>query len=147
MNEAVERAHKLEIQMMEKYQKELEKTVEERTHELRIANEKAEFLLLNILPKDIAQELTEHPGKTISKKYQNATVLFTDIVGFTKMSSSMSAEETVSFLNKLTSLFDGKAMRVQVSENTYLLTRKDIRYKSKVKVDVKGKGLMYGYYW
>ena len=109
MNEQVDRAHKLEIEMHEKYQKELEITVDERTKELRIANQKAENLLLNILPKDIAQELTEHPDRTISKKYTGATVLFTDIVGFTKMSSAMTAEATVLMLNTLTSMFDERA--------------------------------------
>ena len=111
LNKTVERAHKLEIEMMEKYQKELEITVDERTHELRIANEKAERLLLNILPEPVAKELTEHPGKTISQKYPNATVLFTDIVGFTKMSGGMTAEETVTMLNGMTSLFDERAAR------------------------------------
>ncbi|MBP5751945.1 MAG: adenylate/guanylate cyclase domain-containing protein [Treponema sp.] len=111
LGKEVERAHRLEIEMMERYQKELEVTVDKRTHELRIANEKAERLLLNILPEPVAKELTEHPGKTISQKYPNATVLFTDIVGFTKMSSSMTAEETVSMLNGMTSLFDERAAK------------------------------------
>lgn len=109
LGKAVERAHRLEIEMMERYQKELEITVDKRTHELRIANEKAEHLLLNILPEPVAKELTENPGKTISQKYPNVTVLFTDIVGFTKMSSGMTAEETVRMLNGMTSLFDERA--------------------------------------
>ncbi|MBR4824403.1 MAG: adenylate/guanylate cyclase domain-containing protein [Spirochaetaceae bacterium] len=109
MNETVEKAHQMQIAMMEQYQKELERTVELRTSELRIANEKAERLLLNILPEDIARELTENPGRTISRKYPNVTVLFTDIVGFTKMSSTMSAEQTVRMLNKIISLFDERA--------------------------------------
>ena len=107
----VERAHRLEIEMMAKYQRELEITVDERTRDLKVANEKAERLLLNILPEPVAKELTEHPDKTISQKYPNATVLFTDIVGFTKMSSGMSAEETVKMLNGMTSLFDERAER------------------------------------
>lgn len=111
MNKEIERAHKMEVEILERYQKELEETVQKRTYELRLANEKAERLLLNILPKDIAQELTENPDKTISKKYPNATVLFTDIVGFTKMSGEMTAEETVSMLNKMTSLFDERSQK------------------------------------
>ena len=111
LGRAVERAHRLEIEMMAKYQRELEITVDERTRDLKVANEKAERLLLNILPEPVAKELTEHPDKTISQKYPNATVLFTDIVGFTKMSSGMSAEETVKMLNGMTSLFDERAER------------------------------------
>lgn len=111
LNRTIEAAHKREVQMLENYKKELEETVEIRTHELKIANEKANTLLLNILPAPVARELTENPGKTISQKYPNATVLFTDIVGFTKMSSSMTAEETVTMLNKMVSLFDERAER------------------------------------
>ena len=116
MNREIERAHKMEIEILERYKKELEETVQKRTYELRLANEKAERLLLNILPKDIAKELTEHPDKTISKKYPNATVLFTDIVGFTKMSGGMTAEETVTMLNKMTSLFDERSKREGVEK-------------------------------
>ncbi|MBR5966369.1 MAG: hypothetical protein IK015_09685 [Treponema sp.] len=116
MNHEIERAHKMEIEILERYKKELEETVQKRTYELRLANEKAERLLLNILPKDVAQELTDNPDKTISKKYPNATVLFTDIVGFTKMSGSMTAEETVTMLNKMTSLFDERSKREGVEK-------------------------------
>ena len=108
-NEAIESAHKREVEILENYKRELEITVDERTKELRIANEKAEHLLLNILPAPIAQELTEHPDKTISQTYPNATILFTDIVDFTKMSSQMTAQQTVSMLNELVSLFDKRA--------------------------------------
>lgn len=108
-NEALEQAHKREVEILENHKRELEIKVDERTRELRVANEKAENLLLNILPEPIAQELTDHPGRTISKKYPNATILFTDIVGFTKMSGQMSAEKTVSMLNELFSLFDERA--------------------------------------
>ncbi len=111
MNDEIERSHRLEVEMLEQYKQKLEKTVEERTHELRIANEKAEQLLLNILPENVAKELTEHPGQTISQKYPNATVLFTDIVGFTKMSSGMTAEQTVTMLNNMISLFDERAAK------------------------------------
>ncbi|MBP5696712.1 MAG: hypothetical protein J6X11_08720 [Treponema sp.] len=99
------------IQMMKKYNEELERKVEERTRELRLANEKAENLLLNILPKDIAEELKHHPGKTVAKHYPNTTVLFTDIVGFTKMSGRMTAKNVVAMLNLIISRFDERAKR------------------------------------
>ena len=109
MNKKVERAHRLEIEMMAKYQKELEETVALRTAELRDANEKVEHLLLNILPENVARELTEDPDKTISQRYPNATVLFTDVVDFTRISDSMTAEETVKMLNNLMTLFDERS--------------------------------------
>ena len=97
------------IRNMRRYQVELERKVEERTHELKLEKEKSESLLLNILPKEVAMELTENPNHTIAKKYPNVTVLFTDIVGFTKMSDKMSAEEVVTMLNKMISKFDERA--------------------------------------
>ena len=99
----------LKLCSMKRYQKELEKKVEERTHDLKLEKEKSESLLLNILPADVAKELTDHPSQTIAKKFMNVTVLFTDIVGFTKMSEKMSAEELVTILNKMISLFDMRA--------------------------------------
>ena len=101
----------LKWRAMKRYQEELEKKVAERTRDLKIANEKAEGLLLNILPKEVAAELTEHPDRTIAKNFPNATVLFTDIVGFTKMSGAMSAEEVVIMLNAMISKFDERAKR------------------------------------
>ncbi|BDC94710.1 adenylate/guanylate cyclase domain-containing protein [Treponema bryantii] len=101
----------LKIHSMRRYQIELEKKVEERTHDLKLEKEKSEKLLLNILPSEVAKELTEHPNQTIAKKFPNITVLFTDIVGFTKMSDGMTAEQVVTMLNKMVTLFDERAKR------------------------------------
>ncbi len=106
----------LKWRAMRRYQIELEKKVEERTRDLKIANEKAEKLLLNILPKEVAAELTERPDRTIAKNFPNATVLFTDIVGFTKMSGGMSAEEVVTMLNAMITKFDERAKREGVEK-------------------------------
>ena len=106
LNESVRQARQHEIELLGHYNEELEKAVEERTQELKEANQKVESLLLNILPKDIAEELAKHPNNTIAKEYPNATVLFADIVGFTKMSDKMSALETVKLLNTIVSIVD-----------------------------------------
>ncbi len=104
-------AVRYKLYKMRRYQRELEQKVDERTYELKLANEKSEKLLLNILPADIAKELTEYPDRTIAKKYPNVAVLFTDIVNFTKMSNGLSAEEVVTMLNKMVSIFDERAKR------------------------------------
>ena len=96
---------------VEEENRRLESTVQERTKELVAEKNRSESLLLNILPKEIAQELTAHPDSTIAKEYPNVTVLFTDIVGFTKISGAMSAEEVVTMLNKMFSMFDERARR------------------------------------
>ncbi|MBO7639733.1 MAG: hypothetical protein J6S91_12245 [Treponema sp.] len=96
---------------VEEENKKLESTVKERTKELEAEKNRSESLLLNILPKEIAEELTAHPDRTLAKEYPNVTVLFTDIVGFTKISGEMSAEEVVTMLNKMFSMFDERAQR------------------------------------
>ena len=96
---------------VEEENKKLELTVKERTKELEAEKNRSESLLLNILPKEIADELTAHPNRTLAKQYPNVTVLFTDIVGFTKISGEMSAEEVVTMLNKMFSMFDERAQR------------------------------------
>lgn len=96
---------------VEEENRKLENTVKERTKELETEKNRSESLLLNILPKEIAKELTEHPSSTIAKEYPNVTVLFTDIVGFTKISGGLKAEEVVTMLNKMFSMFDERAQR------------------------------------
>jgi class 3 adenylate cyclase len=104
------------IDMMVQHATELENRVEERTRALKLEKERSQSLLLNILPIDVADELTRNPDKTIAKKFSNATVLFTDIVGFTKMSDNMAAEEVVTMLNSLISKFDERAKREHIEK-------------------------------
>lgn len=96
---------------VEEENRKLEDTVKERTKELEAEKNRSENLLLNILPKEIAKELTAHPDSIIAKEYPNVTVLFTDIVGFTEISGGMKAEEVVTMLNKMVSMFDERAQR------------------------------------
>lgn len=96
---------------VEQENKKLETTVKERTRELENEKNRSESLLLNILPKEIAEELTAHPDRTIAKEYPNVTVLFTDIVGFTSISGGLRAEQVVTMLNKMFSMFDERAQR------------------------------------
>ena len=96
---------------IEEENKKLESTVKKRTKELEAEKSRSEELLLNVLPKEIAKELTAHPNNTIAKEYPNVTVLFTDIVDFTKISAEMTAEEVVTMLNKMFSMFDERAKR------------------------------------
>ena len=73
---------------------------------LRIEQEKAENLLLNILPKDIAELLKNKPD-SIAQQYSEASILFADVVNFTPMSSQMTPIELVELLNQVFSQFDG----------------------------------------
>jgi class 3 adenylate cyclase len=88
-----------------------QKRVEELNKEkelLEFEQMKTEKLMLNILPKPIAERLKKGE-KNISGSYPEVTILFSDLVGFTKMSSQKSAADLVKLLNDLFSRFDRRA--------------------------------------
>ncbi|MGB3404360.1 MAG: adenylate/guanylate cyclase domain-containing protein [Microcoleaceae cyanobacterium] len=72
---------------------------------LRLEKEKSESLLLNILPKPIAEQLKQSPG-CIADRFDQATILFADITDFTGLSSQLSPTELVKLLNEIFSTFD-----------------------------------------
>ncbi|WP_228055810.1 adenylate/guanylate cyclase domain-containing protein [Lusitaniella coriacea] len=72
---------------------------------LRIANQKSESLLLNILPRKIAEQLKQTRG-AIAEQFDDVTILFADIVDFTPLSAQMSPIELVNLLNQIFSTFD-----------------------------------------
>ncbi len=74
-------------------------------HALEEEKAVSEKLLLNILPLAIADRL-RGGQKTIADGFDEASVLFADIVGFTKISSALSADEVVVRLNEIFSAFD-----------------------------------------
>ena len=67
--------------------------------------EKANRLLLNILPSKAAQDLKTHGG-VIAEQYDDVSVLFADIVDFTRYSSAISPDQLVTKLNEIFSRFD-----------------------------------------
>jgi len=70
-----------------------------------IFQEKADNLLLNILPEKIAKALKAE-SRTIADHFVGASVLFADIVNFTPMSAKMTPVELVELLNEVFSYFD-----------------------------------------
>ncbi|HBY95418.1 MAG TPA: guanylate cyclase [Chloroflexi bacterium] len=67
--------------------------------------EKSETLLLNILPKEIA-EILKNESRTIADYYGAASILFADVVDFTPMSAEMAAADVVGLLDEVFSHFD-----------------------------------------
>ncbi len=67
--------------------------------------EKANKLLLNVLPKEIAPIL-KAGEQTIADYYASASVLFADIVGSTPLFSELEPAEAVDWLNEIFSMFD-----------------------------------------
>jgi adenylate cyclase len=66
---------------------------------------KSERLLLNILPRAIAEKLKNKP-ELIAEKYENVTILFADLVDFTRFSAQVPPQEVVALLNEVFSRFD-----------------------------------------
>ena len=72
---------------------------------LRIEQERSDQLLLNILPRPIANRLKEGQ-RQIADYFPDVTVLFCDLVGFTQISERLPPAELVAMLNKIFSMFD-----------------------------------------
>ncbi|WP_083244174.1 ammonium transporter [Leptospira tipperaryensis] len=67
--------------------------------------ERAEKLLLNVLPKSIADKLKKD-SSVIAQSFSEASILFADIVGFTEIAGKFHPEKVVRILNKVFSAFD-----------------------------------------
>lgn len=83
----------------------LENEVTLRTAELTKTKERSDQLLLNILPKEIAEEL-KFKGYTTVRRYEKATILFMDIVGFSTISEGLSPKQLVAEIDTYFSAFD-----------------------------------------
>ncbi len=82
---------------------------------LESEKEKYERLLLNILPRQIVGRLNS--GETIiADRFDDVSVLFSDLVGFTKISSELAPTQLVSYLNTLFSEFDAIARELGVEK-------------------------------
>jgi adenylate cyclase len=77
---------------------------------LRGEQDRAESLLLNILPRSIAEKLKAQP-QTIADQFTAASILFADVVDFTPRSEHLSPAEVVGLLDGLFSHFDTLAER------------------------------------
>jgi adenylate cyclase len=73
--------------------------------QLKAEQEKSERLLLNILPAPIAARL-KHDQGIIAEQFDDVTVLFADIVDFTRLAARITPTELVGVLNQIFSLFD-----------------------------------------
>ena len=88
--------------------------------------ERSEALLANILPASIAERLKEPERNVIADKYDEASVLFADIAGFTERASSSAPADLVRFLNHVYSAFDALVdkhglEKIKVSGDSYMV--------------------------
>jgi adenylate cyclase len=93
---------------------------------MELEYERSETLLANILPSSIADRLKDPARNVIADKYDDASVLFADIAGFTERASDMPPEQLIRFLNRLYSDFDALVdkhglEKIKVSGDSYMV--------------------------
>lgn len=103
---------KRRLEREHRIREEAESIAEDATRKLYNANldleaeqEKSERLLLNVLPKPIAERLKlgeEH----IADSHSEVSILFADMVGFTSLSARVTPTELLELLNQIFSAFD-----------------------------------------
>ena len=87
------------------YVNNLESQILNRTAQINLERKKSDALLANILPKYVINDLKEK-GFSEPRSLENISVMFTDFVGFTKISQEISATKLISELNDIFSEFD-----------------------------------------
>ena len=66
---------------------------------------RSEHLLLNVLPGPVAERL-KHSEQTIADGFADVSVMFADIVNFTRIAEGLSAQQVFALLNRIFSSFD-----------------------------------------
>ena len=87
------------------YSRRINKTLAQQKLAIEVEQQKSESLLLNILPASVAQELKEK-GRAIPRRYESVSILFSDFVGFTRISAQSTPEIILRELNDCFMGFD-----------------------------------------
>ena len=93
---------------------------------LESEHERSEALLANMLPASVAERLKDPQQGVIADKYDDASVLFADIVGFTERASATPPADLVRFLDRLYGAFDALVdkhglEKIKVSGDSYMV--------------------------
>jgi adenylate cyclase len=93
---------------------------------MEVEYERSEALLANILPSSVADRLKDPARNIIADKYDDASVLFADIAGFTEQASDMAPDQLIRFLDQLYGDFDALVdkhglEKIKVSGDSYMV--------------------------
>ncbi|CAD5228588.1 unnamed protein product [Bursaphelenchus okinawaensis] len=109
----------------ENYTNNLENLVSERTGQLQIEQQRSDEILQELLPRSVITELKL--GKSVAPKlYKAATIMYSDIVGFTSLCSQSQPMEVVNLLNGMFTAFDNvigqhKCYKVETIGDAYMV--------------------------
>lgn len=99
------RAQNEKIEYQKKVIEKEKNKVEEQRRLLQIEKDKTESVLRNVMPESTAEEL-KNKGRASARAYKTVSVLFTDFVGFTKISEGLKPTELVNRLDIYFRKFD-----------------------------------------
>ncbi len=93
---------------------------------VEVEYDRSEALLANMLPASIAERLKDPARNIIADKYDDASVLFADIAGFTERASDIAPDRLIRFLDRLYSDFDALVdkhglEKIKVSGDSYMV--------------------------
>jgi adenylate cyclase len=93
---------------------------------MEVEYDRSEALLANILPASIADRLKDPAHNIIADKYDDASVLFADIAGFTERASDIAPDKLIRFLDRFYSDFDALVdkhglEKIKVSGDSYMV--------------------------
>ncbi|BBY08569.1 adenylate cyclase [Mycobacterium noviomagense] len=93
---------------------------------MEVEYDRSEALLANIMPASVAARLKDPERNVIADKYDEASVLFADIAGFTERASATAPTELIEFLDRLYTEFDALVdkhglEKIKVSGDSYMV--------------------------